>query len=156
LCKALIKAEQNYIVIYPNNDHGSDSIISNYNKLTKKDNFLIFPSIRFEYFLALLKNAKSIIGNSSCGLKEAPFFNVPTINIGTRQNNRHLEESILNCGYESHDILKAMRLSGNKFYKSNNNKKKAGINSANKFVKLLNGDNIWKVSPQKVFNDIDF
>ena len=156
LCKALIKAEQNYIVIYPNNDHGSDSIISNYNKLTKKDNFLIFPSIRFEYFLALLENAKSIIGNSSCGLKEAPFFNVPTINIGTRQNNRHLEESILNCGYESHDILKAMRLSGNKFYKSNNNKKKAGINSANKFVKLLNGDNIWKVSPQKVFNDIDF
>ena len=70
-------------------------------KLNKKKNKL-FRSIRFEYFLTLLKNAKFILGNSSTGIYEAPIFGVPAINIGSRQFKRSNIKAIRNL--EIHEL----------------------------------------------------
>ena len=51
--------------------------------------------MRFEFFLTLLKHAKAIVGNSSAGIREAPVYGVPTVNIGTRQLNRFVYPSIV-------------------------------------------------------------
>ena len=94
LLQVLKKSNRNYLLIYPNNDPGSKTIISNYKlKFRKLKNVKIFRSIRFEYFLTLLKNSFCIIGNSSSGVREAPFYGVPTIDLGNRQKNRanHLQ-----------------------------------------------------------------
>ena len=50
-----------------------------FRNLKKKDNnnFKFFPSIRFEYYISLMKNAKRVIGNSSAGVREASVFGVP-------------------------------------------------------------------------------
>ncbi|MDC6460513.1 UDP-N-acetylglucosamine 2-epimerase [Gammaproteobacteria bacterium] len=157
LKSSLVKSKGNYIVIYPNNDHGSDLIIKNYVSLKSSDNFAIFPSIRFEYFLTILKHSQFIIGNSSCGLREAPHFNVPTINIGTRQNNRRSLDSIKNCGYSSSEILKTInKIQRIKQIDKINSNRSKHTNSAKKFIKILNNKNIWQVSSQKIFNDIKF
>jgi UDP-N-acetylglucosamine 2-epimerase (hydrolysing) len=157
LNSSLVKSKGNYIVIYPNNDHGSDLIIKNYDSLKSSDNFAIFPSIRFEYFLTILKHSQFIIGNSSCGLREAPHFNVPTINIGTRQNNRRSLDSIKNCGYSSGEILKTInKIQRIKQIDKINSKRSKHTNSAKKFIKILNNKDIWQVSSQKIFNDIKF
>jgi UDP-N-acetylglucosamine 2-epimerase (hydrolysing) len=155
LCKSLIKSKGNYVVIYPNNDHGSDLILERYKELKGKENFLLFPSIRFEYFLTLLKNSEFIIGNSSCGLREAPYFNIPTINIGSRQNNRAILKSVINCNYESKEILNSINLISKKPLKNKFNQKRT-INSGKKFIEIIRGRKIWNISPQKVFNDIKF
>ena len=77
---SLLECQENFIVIYPNNDNGSEQIFAAFNKkLTNENNIRIFPSLRFEYFLTFLKNAKFIIGNSSAGIHEAPIIPVPTI-----------------------------------------------------------------------------
>jgi len=47
-----------------------------------------FTNIPSRDFLGLLKKAKFIIGNSSCGIIEAPYLNTPAIDIGDRQNGR--------------------------------------------------------------------
>ena len=60
--------------------------------------------MRFEYYLTMLKNSNFIIGNSSSGIIEAPFYGVPTINleidkIKHYKNNkklRFIEKKILN------------------------------------------------------------
>ena len=83
--QGLKKSNKNYIITYPNNDLGSNYIMKELNKLKKLKNFKIIPSLRFEFFLSLLKNFSFIIGNSSCGIMEAPYYGVPTINIGNRQ-----------------------------------------------------------------------
>ena len=62
---AVIESDRQYVVIYPNNDHGSDVILQEYKRLENHPNFLVYPSMRFEYFLTLLKNCDFIIGNSS-------------------------------------------------------------------------------------------
>jgi UDP-N-acetylglucosamine 2-epimerase (hydrolysing) len=98
LVNAVVDSEKNYVVIYPNNDSGSERIINEYGRIEKNTlSFKVYPSMRFDYFLTLLKNAEFIIGNSSSALMEAPYYGVPAINIGTRQANRANLPSVINC-----------------------------------------------------------
>jgi UDP-hydrolysing UDP-N-acetyl-D-glucosamine 2-epimerase len=48
-------------------------------------------------YLAALKGADAVIGNSSSGIIEAPAVDVPTVNIGTRQAGRLRARSIIDC-----------------------------------------------------------
>ena len=55
------ESKKKYIVTYPNNDLGSDIILKEIKKISSNDNFTVIPSLRFEYFLTLLKNSSFII-----------------------------------------------------------------------------------------------
>ena len=96
---SLIDSQMNYIVIYPNNDSGANEIFLSYEKLIDCPRTKVFPSLRFEYFLTFLRNSEYIIGNSSAGIHEAPIYAVPTINIGTRQENRFSHETIFDTPF---------------------------------------------------------
>ena len=73
----------------PNNDDHSLVILRMMKKYLKnKKNIKIFSSMRFEHYLTLLENCEFIIGNSSSAIMEAPYFNIPSINLGDRQLNR--------------------------------------------------------------------
>jgi len=88
---------RNFVVIYPNNDTGSDIIIAALQQQLKDNSrFCMFPSLRFEYFLRLLKHAQVIVGNSSAGIKEGTGYGIPVINIGSRQANRFQHKLIQN------------------------------------------------------------
>ena len=149
---ALKLSKDNIILIYPNNDLGSDIILKEYKKIKNK-NILIFPSLRFEYYLTLLKNCKYIIGNSSSGIMEAPYYGIPTINIGSRQKNRANIKSIINCSYKSNEILKSIKK--NVFNKKIKKTFFFGYGkSKKKILKILKSKKIWKLSNQKQFKDL--
>lgn len=153
LVKAINESNKNFIVIYPNNDLGSDMIIFNYKQhFEKKSNIKIFPSLRFEHFLTLLKNTEFILGNSSAGISEAPFYGVPTINIGSRQNNRSGNTDILNVDHDSKQILGAMQGINKLKIKKNYDFGSGG--SSEKFVEILKNEKTWRVNIQKYFNDL--
>lgn len=105
---AVVKSKRNFIVIHPNNDTGSEYILEAYERLRGRDNIRMFPSIRFESFLALLKQSDFIMGNSSAGIREAEVYGVPAINIGDRQQGRHERHSILDLPHSTDDILDAI------------------------------------------------
>lgn len=150
---ALIESNKKYIVIYPNNDLGSDEILKQYERLNGLTNFKIFPSLRFEYFLTLLKHSKFIIGNSSAGIREAPYYNIPTVNVGTRQNNRAILPSIINANSDKISILNSIKLC--KKIELNHIEKSFGDgNSCVLFKEILDGNEIWKISHQKQFQEI--
>ena len=149
---SLLAVEENFVVIYPNNDLGSRYIIEAFQKLKDNPKFRIFPSIRFEYFLVLLKNAKFIIGNSSAGIREAPYYGIPIINIGTRQQNRAFNADIINVDYSEESILKALiSIDSHKIQNSNSDFGKG--NSAQLFLESLKNSNVWKINHQKQFRD---
>ncbi|HEA8243891.1 TPA: UDP-N-acetylglucosamine 2-epimerase (hydrolyzing) [Campylobacter coli] len=148
---ALIKSEKNYIVIYPNNDLGFELILQNYEKFKNNDKFKIFPSLRFEYFISLLKNADFIIGNSSCILKEALYLGINGILVGTRQDGRTDIDKITKVKANKKDILEAIL----NLHKRNNiaNKKLDILNSSEQFYKLLKNNNLFNINKQKIFRD---
>ena len=154
---SLIDSDENYIVIYPNNDLGSHEILNEYKRLEGNRNIRLFPSLRFEYFLVFLKNSNYIVGNSSAGIREASYYGTPTVDIGSRQNNRSQGVSIFHANNESNSILRGINLAKN--FKKNITNKDSNFGHGNSdqiFLKLLDGDKIWSLDCQKQFQDLEF
>lgn len=155
---AVILSEKNYIVIYPNNDLGTELILNEYRRFLEDDNqkrFRLFPSIRFEYFLTLLKNADFVIGNSSAGIRETCVYGIPTIDIGSRQTGRFSLDVSGNIQHteENKDlIIKAIEQCH--LFKKSSSYFGDG-HSAERFLEVLRGD-VWNFPIQKKFVDIDF
>ncbi len=150
---SLLEDSSNYVLIYPNNDLGSDAIFKAYQRLEGNSRFRIFPSVRFEYFLTLLKHAKFMIGNSSAGIRETPYYGIPAVNIGTRQQNRALHASVINTDYDKKSILKGI----NQAMSSQPIKEDVGFgtgNSAKSFLDSLRENKVWQLSNQKQFLDL--
>ena len=84
------------MLIYPNNDYGSEVILNEIKKIKDNKNIKQIRSMRFEYYLTLLKNARFIIGNSSSGVRESQNYGVPCINLGKRQFKRSNTKNIHN------------------------------------------------------------
>jgi UDP-N-acetylglucosamine 2-epimerase (hydrolysing) len=148
---AVKESEENYVIIYPNNDTGSDIILGRLGTLSGRDNIRILNSIRFEFFLTLLKNADCIIGNSSAGVREAGFYGVPAIDIGTRQKGRYHLEDCPNIQWVKEDkkeILEALKRI------ENHRTQSLGFGdgrSTELFMRALRGD-LWERTLQKQFN----
>ncbi len=152
--KSLILSKLNYVVILPNNDLGSDIIMKSFKKIKKNKKFRFLPSMKFEFYLSLLSNCDFIIGNSSSGIMEAPYLGVPTINLGSRQENRAKISSVNNLDFNQKKILKYIYnlRTNKKVYKIKN---LYGIgNSSKKFLTILKNSKIWKIDSQKNFVDI--
>ena len=149
---SIMQSGDNFVVIHPNNDKGSEIIMEALSeRLCNNSRFRLLPSMRFEYFLGLLKNAKVIVGNSSAGIREAPVYGVPTINIGTRQMSRFKYPSIIDVGENLEEILSVMRSLPNAVPKSNHF---GNGNSAELFIDLLKTPEVWNISKQKLFRDL--
>ncbi|MDC3019991.1 UDP-N-acetylglucosamine 2-epimerase [Prochlorococcus sp. AH-736-E15] len=149
---ACIESGQNFIVIYPNNDSGSEIILDQFKRFKGLPKFKVFPSTRFEYFLTLLKNSNFIMGNSSAGIREAPYYGIQTINIGNRQNGRGSYKSIINLGHEKDLIVNA--LNNYKKYESDKSFVDFGDGKSEKhFQKIINQKDFWDTPTQKTFVD---
>lgn len=150
---AIIESQKNYVVIYPNNDEGSDIIFEELERLKGNDHFKVFPTLRFEYFLVLLKHCHFIIGNSSAGIREAEVFGKPAINIGNRQQNRTKNKDIIDVPEVKEEILQAIKIAEKKVLKPVSYF--GNGNSAEKFFEIIKSEKIFKTSLQKKFNDND-
>lgn len=149
IVEVLRAAEQSslpFIAIYPNNDPGSKAIIDALDN-APKNKFMVLPSMRFEYFLTLLKNAEVIVGNSSAGIREAPVYGVPSINVGTRQNGRTYASSVINLPEDHRKILN--KLDNLPVVEPSYEFGKG--DSARQFVQILSNDEFWGTPRQKMF-----
>jgi UDP-N-acetylglucosamine 2-epimerase (hydrolysing) len=149
---ATLESDRNYVVIYPNNDDGSDIIIDEIDKLSNNENFKVFPSIRFEHFLTLLKNSDYIMGNSSVGSRISEIYGIPSINIGSRQKNRSKSKNIINVDNKKEEILGGILKAENKKIKPISHFGRG--DSAKNFYKIITEDDVWQTKIQKQFLDL--
>ena len=154
LVDSIIESDRNYVVIYPNNDMGSDIILEEYKRLIGNDKIIMYPSIRFEYFLTLLKYSDFVIGNSSLGIRESGIYGIPTINVGTRQNGRYdlrTQKNICCVNEKKSESINAI----NEIEKYKYKDKMFGNGDSDKrILKILECDNLWKRNIQKKFISI--
>ena len=76
------------IGIYPNTDPGSYDIIEEIEKYSQNSQFYFFKNLQQIEFVNIMRNTSALIGNSSMGLLEAPFYKLPVVNVGYRQLGR--------------------------------------------------------------------
>jgi GDP/UDP-N,N'-diacetylbacillosamine 2-epimerase (hydrolysing) len=105
LLKAISRFNAIYIFTYPNADFGSKIIINKIEKFSKKnDNANIFYNLGQKKYLSLLNYIDVMVGNSSSGIIESPFFKLPVVNVGDRQKGRIKNKNIIDTGYSEMDI----------------------------------------------------
>ena len=143
------------VVVFPNNDPGSDLIIEQYRRLDGDPRFRVFPSLRFEAFLTLLHHARMLIGNSSAGIREAPIYGIPSVNIGSRQRDRHHHPTIIPTG-TSAAAISAGVATAERSERAEPSLHFGRGDSARRFCELLAGERIWALGDDKVFRDVRF
>ena len=159
LLYALKKVDDTSIIFtLPNADAGGDKIakmIKAFTKLNKKK-YIAFKSMGDKLYLSTMKYSDLVIGNSSSGIIEAPCFNIPTINIGDRQQGRLQAKSIINTKLNKLSISKSLKTAFLKKKKINNIKNPYEIkNTSKKIFDILKKTKIKNLIKKK-FNDIDF
>ena len=112
LIRAMDKIPLQYIITLANADSGGREINAVWEKeQATHDNWLVISSLGMTRYLSAMKYSKAVIGNSSSGIVEAPSMNVPTVNIGTRQEGRMMAKSVISCECKEKDIKAAIEKS---------------------------------------------
>ena len=149
---AMQASGRRFVLVAPNNDPGSDAIFEVMRRLPA-DQFRVIPSMRFAHFSELMKNAACMVGNSSAGVREAPFMGLASLDVGTRQTNRGVAPSITACAAtDSAAIAGFLAADWGKTYPRHH-----GFGSgraADRFVAVLRDPAFWAQSLQKEFRDI--
>lgn len=147
----------NFIFTAPNIDFGYKIIMDEINKLVlKHKNIYFYKNIGNKIYFSLLKLSSGIIGNSSSGIIEAPYFKIPTINIGNRQSGRLFSSTIYKCESSNIKIKNLIKKICSTKFKINTSKIyiKKNSDSSNKVLSFIIKCNFKKVSLDKNFRDI--
>ena len=140
---------KSFVVIAPNNDPGTEDIFAVLEALPAA-RFRLIPSMRFNYFSELMKNAKVMVGNSSAGVREAPFLGLPSLDVGTRQNQRNSAPSIQSCS-AFNTQLAADWLSREWGKRHVQSQQFGGGGASAAFISVLVSDTFWQMDMQKAF-----
>lgn len=101
---ALFGIEAQLLITYPNFDLGGQVILE---KLKNFPNCVLVRDLTQRSYLSFLKYANIMVGNSSSGFIEAPYFALPVINVGNRQMGRDREVNIVDVENDRESIIAA-------------------------------------------------
>lgn len=94
--RTIIEKGKRVLVTYPNNDDGSEVILDIINRWRGNEHVIVIPNLGAKNYHAAIDNCLFVIGNSSSGIIEAPYFDKFTINVGQRQSGRNAPKSVKN------------------------------------------------------------
>jgi UDP-hydrolysing UDP-N-acetyl-D-glucosamine 2-epimerase len=72
------------------------------------DRIRFITNVPAEEFVALLRAAACLVGNSSAGIKECSYLGTPVVDVGARQQGRLHAEHVTHAGYDVADIRDAI------------------------------------------------
>ncbi len=134
--------EYHFVFTSSNGDPGGNLFNSEIKKFVKfnvSSNF--FKNLGTRNYLNIMKYSKMILGNSSSAIIEAPSFNVPVLNVGSRQQGRLISKNILSCKLSKTSIQKSINeiIKAKKLKKKNfnlNYRKKSILKTSHKIFQL--------------------
>jgi len=98
-----------FIFTAANSDQGGNEInrlIKNFIK--KKINMYFIDSFGKEDYFSMIRLVSGVIGNSSSGIIEVPYFTKGSINLGQRQLGRISSKSVINVDYNQKDLSRSI------------------------------------------------
>ena len=144
------------IFTIPGPDLENEIVVKLIKKFTlKHKNAYFFKSLGQVNYFSFLNQVDGMIGNSSSGLLEMPYFKKGTINIGTRQSGRLFAKSVINIEIKKSKIIQAVKkLLSNNFQKNirNNINPYGNPGASDKIIKILKKIKVKKIINKKFFD----
>lgn len=112
--KAISSLKIPTVFLLPNNDAGTEEMSHRIREFREKVDgggmqVRFITDLHSDDFVSLLRTTACLIGNSSCGIKEGSYLGTPVVNIGSRQNNRLRGPNVVDAGYDSKQIVSAIK-----------------------------------------------
>ena len=97
------------IITAPNIDGGNEILFEKIQaEVAGRKGYVFIQTMGMRRYQSMLNYVDFVIGNSSSGILEAPFYKIPTINIGDRQKGRIRHPSVIDCDYAVDSIVTAI------------------------------------------------
>ncbi|RUR12118.1 UDP-N-acetylglucosamine 2-epimerase [Legionella sp. km772] len=111
--KAVLALDLQLICLQPNSDAGGQLIREELARYATNPNILIHTHLLRKNYIDCLAHVDIMLGNSSSGIIEAASFNLPVVNIGTRQNLRERSNNVFDVQTDfeaiKEGLMKALR-----------------------------------------------
>ena len=132
------KKEYKIIMTGTNNDPGNIEFNKYIVNFCEKNKITYVPSFGYKYFISCFKNIDLMIGNSSSGIIEFPYFNKISIDIGDRQKGRIKPKNVLSSNMDFKSLNEKFKIFETRFkikkkYHNQYNKK----NTIKNIVKII-------------------
>lgn len=85
------------VVTYPCSDPGYEEIVGVLEEAAGDPAVIVRRNVDNDVYLGLMACADGMIGNSSAALVEAPYFALPAVNVGHRQDGRTRDASVVDA-----------------------------------------------------------
>lgn len=95
ILSAVLERRRRTLIVYPCSDQGYDGIVRAIEERSGMPGVTIHRNIDAPDFWGLMAIAGVMVGNSSAGLIETPYFKLPAINVGERQLGRAHARNVL-------------------------------------------------------------
>lgn len=92
---ALAQTGLRTLIMYPCSDQGYMGVVKALQEFENTPGFSIHKNIEALDFWGLMSGAEVFVGNSSSGLMETPYFDLPAVNIGKRQEGRIRDTNVI-------------------------------------------------------------
>ena len=145
-----LKKIKNKCLIFtsPGPDSENFFISQEIKKFVKKNaNTYFFKSLGQLNYFSFLRHVDGVVGNSSSGILEVPYFNIGTINVGSRQTGRLMSKSIINTNFKKDKIIYSINKILSKKFKDKLKKMKKDYfygngGTSDKIIKILKKKNL--------------
>lgn len=99
-------SELHVIFTMPNSDTGGQVIAEAIKQYAAQHTNRVraYKSLGMRRYLSVMKYCLAVVGNSSSGILETPSFQIPTLNIGIRQDGRIAATSVYHCATDKTSI----------------------------------------------------
>lgn len=132
--------ETGYKVIasYPNTDPGSYDILDAIELFEKDKHIKFFKTLPRELFVNILRHSRVLVGNSSLGILEAPYYKLPVVNVGNRQRGRLNAGNVEFVKHDLREIKKALhKACFDEEYRNSIKKIKNPFGNGNSAIKIV-------------------
>lgn len=105
LLAALAEADLAVVFTAPNADTGHHVIRERLEQFAAANRFVwLVENFGAQAYFSMMSLAAAMVGNSSSGIVEAASFQLPVVNIGTRQDGRVRARNVIDVGYSQAQI----------------------------------------------------
>ncbi len=109
LFRAIKRFPMQWLVTAPNMEINRDRIVSCIrHQVTQNPDLRYVESLGAERYLGLIPHCEMVLGNSSSGILEVPYFRIPSVNVGDRQAGRVRHRSVIDTDYSEAGIVEGI------------------------------------------------
>jgi UDP-hydrolysing UDP-N-acetyl-D-glucosamine 2-epimerase len=109
LFHAMQRFPMQWIVTAPNIEIGREEIVSQIQQqVVRNSDIHYIESLGADRYFSLIPHCQIVIGNSSSGILEVPYFRIPSVNVGDRQAGRTRHRSVIDTGYSEDEVAEGI------------------------------------------------